>query len=361
MELEVSSSDQVWVTGRADKKKEPLRFSTGQQRPTVSVVIPTLNEAKNLPYVLPKIPDWVDEVILVDGHSKDNTVVLARKLLPDVRIVMQKGRGKGAALRTGFEEATGDIIVMLDADGSTDPGEISRYVLELLYGADFVKGSRFVQGGGTADMEFTRNLGNWGFVMLSRLLFGGKYSDLCYGYNAFWKSVLPCLELDADGFEIETMMNLRAMYKGLKVVEVPSFEAARIFGTSNLHAIRDGWRVLKTIFKEFARSHSKSSHASEQSQRAARYNLDGAIQLLVKEAMQFVIYGSQHMSPEARLETLGSLRASILELSNQRSDDAAGDHQRAVTASWHRNDAVQARVEPFPKVPPFYPEFSGGD
>ncbi len=222
--------------------------------PTVSVVIPAMNEAKNLPHVLPRIPKWVDEVILVDGRSTDDTVEVARRLLPRVRIVHQKGRGKGEALRAGFNTARGEIIVMLDADGSTDPAEIPLFVATLRAGADFAKGSRFVQGGDTADMPLYRNLGNWAFVLFVRFLFGGRYSDLCYGYNAFWARLLPHLHLDGDGFEIETMMNVRALYGGFRIAEVPSVEAIRIHGVSNLRTFPDGWRVLMTILKErFAR------------------------------------------------------------------------------------------------------------
>jgi len=209
-----------------------------------------MNEAANLPHVLPRIPSHVLEVILVDGNSSDDTVAVARAVLPSVRIVQQHGRGKGAALRTGFAAARGDIIVMLDADGSTAPEEIPSFVRALTDGADFVKGSRFMAGGGTADMELYRKLGNATFVAMVRLLFGGHYTDLCYGYNAFWRSVVPQLALDGDGFEIETMMNVRALKIGLKVAEVPSFESHRIHGESNLHTIPDGMRVLRTIIKE---------------------------------------------------------------------------------------------------------------
>lgn len=216
----------------------------------VSIVIPALNEADNLREVLPLIPSIVDEVILVDGASIDDTIAVAREILPTIRVVHQAGKGKGAALRSGFGAATGDIVVMLDADGSTDPGEIPAFVGALLSGADFAKGSRFLQGGGTADMPLYRQLANGAFVRLVRFLFGGRYSDLCYGYNAFWADVIPVLELDGSGFEIETMMNVRALKAELKVVEVPSFESKRIYGQGHLRAFPDGARVLRTIVRE---------------------------------------------------------------------------------------------------------------
>lgn len=221
------------------------------QTPRVTVVIPTLNEARNLPHVLPLIPAWVHEVVIVDGHSTDDTIEAARALWPTCRVVLEPERGKGAALRAGFRAATGDIIVMLDADGSTDPSEIPAFVGALVAGQDFAKGSRFAQGGGTADISRTRQLGNWFFTSLARVLIGGKYSDLCYGYNAFWARVLPQLALSGNGFEIETEMNLRALRANLKIVEIPSFEHERIHGDSNLRAIPDGWRVLKMIWHEW--------------------------------------------------------------------------------------------------------------
>ncbi len=218
--------------------------------PTTTVIIPTLNEEKNLPFVLRRIPLWVDEVVLVDGHSTDDTVQVAKRLLPNIRILMQQGSGKGAALRQGFAAATGDIIVALDADVSTDPAEMGMFVRLLRNGADFVKGSRFLQGSGTADISRFRSWGNAGLTLLVRLLFGCYFSDLCYGYNAFWKHHLPLLGLGADGFEIETEMALRALRAGLKVMEIHTFEAKRQHGDSHLRTIPDGWRVLQVILRE---------------------------------------------------------------------------------------------------------------
>lgn len=218
--------------------------------PSVSVIVPTVNEAKNLPHVLPRIPGWVEEVILVDGDSADDTVAVAQQLIPNIIVIEQPRLGKGAALSAGFAAARGDILVTLDADGSADPEEMAGFVGALLAGADFVKGSRFLQGGDTDDMEWYRRLGNWGLLHLVRLRFGGRYSDLCYGYNAFWRDVLPHLSVEtAPGFEIETQMNVCALQAQLAVAELPSREHPRIHGVSNLRTFPDGWRVLKTIIR----------------------------------------------------------------------------------------------------------------
>jgi len=218
--------------------------------PSVSVVVPAKNEERNLGHVFASIPDWVDEIVLVDGHSADGTVEVARQLCPDVRIVMQEGRGKGDALQAGFAACKGDIIVMIDADGSTDGGEIARFIGALVTGADFAKGSRFASGGGSDDITFTRRFGNWVLSSLVNLLFDTRYTDLCYGYNAFWARHLPALRLNCDGFEVETLMNIRAAKAGLRVQEVPSYEHSRVHGESNLRVIRDGWRIAKVILRE---------------------------------------------------------------------------------------------------------------
>ncbi|WP_239570180.1 glycosyltransferase family 2 protein [Streptomyces sp. G44] len=218
--------------------------------PPVSVVIPAMNEAENLPYVFKTLPGWIHEVVLVDGDSTDDTVAVARELRPDVKVVRQLGKGKGDALITGFAACTGDIIVMVDADGSADGQEIVSYVSALVSGADFAKGSRFANGGGTDDMTPIRKLGNHVLCSVVNAKFGARYTDLCYGYNAFWRHCLDRIELDCTGFEVETLMNIRVVKAGLKVQEIPSHEYLRIHGTSNLRAVRDGIRVLKVILTE---------------------------------------------------------------------------------------------------------------
>lgn len=218
--------------------------------PSVSVVIPAKNEARNLEHVFGTIPEWVDEIVLVDGHSTDDTVAVAQKLNSAVHIIHQEGRGKGDALQVGFAAAKGDIIVMMDADGSTDGKEIPRFVAALTTGADFAKGSRFASGGGSDDITFSRHFGNKILSGLVNMFFGTRYTDLCYGYNAFWAKHLDKLDLDCAGFEIETVMNVRAAKAGLSIQEIPSYEHLRLHGMSNLKVIRDGWRIAKFIMRE---------------------------------------------------------------------------------------------------------------
>lgn len=222
-----------------------------RSRARVSVVIPALNEAANLPHVFAQMPfEDLFEIILVDGHSTDDTIEIARRLCPSIRVLLQDGKGKGNALACGFAAARGDIIVMLDADGSTDPGEIPAYVDALFQGADFAKGSRFTEGGGSLDITPLRMTGNRFLNGTVNALYGTSYSDLCYGYNAFWSDVRPTINVDCAGFEVETLINVRVAKAGLNIAEVPSIERERMHGVSKLHPFRDGLRVLRTILSE---------------------------------------------------------------------------------------------------------------
>ncbi len=229
--------------------------------PRVSVVIPTYNEARNLPHVFSRLPAGLHEVVVVDGRSVDDSIEVARALRPDVRIVRQNRRGKGNAMACGFAAVTGDVVVMLDADGSADGQEIERFVAALVAGADFAKGTRFAGDGGSSDITAVRAWGNRWLNRIANVLFGTRYTDLCYGYNAFWTHCLPSLELDSgtercdverwgDGFEIETIINTRMAKAGMQITEVPSYEHPRLHGTSNLNTWRDGFRVLRALVIE---------------------------------------------------------------------------------------------------------------
>jgi len=220
------------------------------KHPSMTLVIPTLDEEKNLPRILPKIPSIITEVLIVDGHSKDDTVKVVREICPQARVIYQKEKGKGDAIRCGIREASGDIIVILDADDSMDPGEIPKFIEPLLNGYDYAKGSRFLDGGGTNDMPLYRRLADKVFVSLVNLLYRSKFTDSSYGYKAFWKKAFQDINLRSEGFEIEAEIDIKASKARLKVIEVPCMEEKRFGGTPKLHAFSDGWRILRTIVGE---------------------------------------------------------------------------------------------------------------
>jgi glycosyltransferase involved in cell wall biosynthesis len=279
--------------------------------PRVSVVVPTRNEAKNLPYVFSRMPADVHEVIVVDGDSVDDTVAVARRLRPDVRIVPQNRCGKGNALACGFEAATGDVIAMVDADGSADPSEIPKFVQALVSGADFAKGTRFAAGGGSSDITRLRGFGNRLLVMLVNLCYGTRYSDLCYGFNVFWRKHVPVLGLDTtsprsrrgdgrlwgDGFEIETLIHVRVAEEGLVVTEVPSFEQPRIHGVSNLDAFSDGLRVLRIILIERRRARRRRSRRASgiRTAQVPAHKLPHAVTILAR--VLYVLLNSVDQTP----------------------------------------------------------------
>ena len=230
-----------------DKTVVALRRSGTE---TVSLVVPALNEERNIAWVLDRVPNCVNEIVLVDGFSTDRTIEVARATRPDVVVVHQRGRGKGAALRTGFEAASGDFIVAIDADGSMEPSEIEYYVAALDCGYDVVKGSRHLRSSGSLDLTPIRRAGNAALVTAVNVMWGSQLSDLCYGYFGFRRSCLQRLELHARGFEIETEFAVHAIAAGLRIAEVPSVELLRQHGQSNLSAWRDGWSILRLLTRE---------------------------------------------------------------------------------------------------------------
>jgi glycosyltransferase involved in cell wall biosynthesis len=216
----------------------------------ISFVIPTLNEEGNMAQLLDGIrkeaarlgADY--EMLVVDGHSADRTVEIARR--HGARVVYDS-LGKGSALRAGFREARGDIILSIDADLSHHPKEIGMLVDCIAAGYDIAMGSRFMQGGGTEDMEWYRKLGNRFFVLLTNALYCSNYSDMCYGYRAMRQPALKRMHLSTNGFGIEAEISIEAAKRGLKTVEVPSFEKKRNSGTGKLKTFRDGLDIFRIV------------------------------------------------------------------------------------------------------------------
>jgi glycosyltransferase involved in cell wall biosynthesis len=226
------------------------RSDFGPARPKVSLVIPTLNEALGLAHVLPRVPREVDEIVVVDGHSRDRTIETVYRVCPSALIVFQAGRGKGNALKEGIRASTGDIIITMDGDGSMDPDDIPEFVARLRGGYDFVKGSRELAGAGSDDFTRLRRAGNSGLTAVANLIFGSEYTDLTFGFNGYWRSTINHLWCIADGFEFEIQAALRAASVGMQTSEVPTYEGARIGGKSKLNPVTDGTAILRIIVAE---------------------------------------------------------------------------------------------------------------
>ena len=217
--------------------------------PKISVIVCALNEEENLPYVLPKIPGWVDEILLVDGHSTDNTIEAAKKTCPKIKILYQPGKGKGDALKYGIKHASGDIIVTLDADGEADPEEMPSFIEPLLNAYDFAKGSRLAHSR-PRNMPWHRWFGNKVLVITCNILHGTKYTDVCSGYNAFWKTAFLRLKLVNDNFEMEQEILVKAKKAGLKVTEVEYQTGGRLNGNSKVSDVKQGLTNLILIVRE---------------------------------------------------------------------------------------------------------------
>jgi GT2 family glycosyltransferase len=219
-----------------------------------TVVIPTLNEERSISELLLSLRKaGFSHILVIDGNSKDQTVEIAKRY--GVEVIYQNGRGKGAALVQAFghEYLQGDLIVMMDADGSMNPDELPAFIEALEIGNDVAKGSRNLNGGGSEDMSLVRRIGNTFFVVLTNLLWSANYTDLCYGFAVFKKDAIRKLypNLRSKNFEIETEIFIKAKKYGLRIAEVPSIERRRKHGKSNLKALEDGLRILLTIVREF--------------------------------------------------------------------------------------------------------------
>lgn len=213
----------------------------------ISVIIPTLNEEENLPYVLSTIPRYVSEIIVVDGYSKDKTVEIAKRY--NAKILYSK-EGKGATLIKGLNAAKGDIVIMMDADCSHRTEEFGLLIEGIKAGYDACMGSRFIQGGGTYDMPWIRKAGNRFFVFIVNLFWNMNYSDLCYGYRSFNRNAIKKLNLESNGFAIETEISIKAAKNKLKVLEVPSFEKKRRYGEGKLRTFGHGIEISRKIISE---------------------------------------------------------------------------------------------------------------
>jgi glycosyltransferase involved in cell wall biosynthesis len=217
-----------------------------------TVIVPAFNEEENLPFVLPLIPDLpeIDEVLLVDGHSADKTIEVARKILPRIKVISQDGSGKGDAIVCGARAATGDCFLILDADGSQMPGEIPLYIERAKAGFDLVKGSRYMKGGSSEEATWDRMLITRTAQFVANTLWRTKYTDICYGMFLIDRNKFFKLDIQSQRHDVEWEIMIKATRQKLKIVEVPAHEAKRISGVSHVSYTRDGYLIARAVFRE---------------------------------------------------------------------------------------------------------------
>jgi len=215
---------------------------------TISLVIPCYNEEEGLRQLLPKIPDIVDEVLIVDNASTDNTARVAREL--GARVVEEKIKGYGRAYKTGFKNATGDIIITMDGDGTYPPESITL-LLYILFeeDVDFISARRWR----SKSLQRKSPIRIFGNIILS---FTMAALYLCYivdsqsGMWVFKKNVLPNLKLSSDGMALSEEIKIEAFSnKNIKTLEIPIYYGERV-GTSKLNIWRDGILNLLFLFKK---------------------------------------------------------------------------------------------------------------
>jgi glycosyltransferase involved in cell wall biosynthesis len=218
----------------------------------ISVLILTRNEEGSVAAVVSDARRYADEVLVVDGRSEDAT--RERAEAAGARVILDDGRGKGAGVRIGLRWAEHPVVVIADADGSHNMADIPVLTAPILDGSsDLVIASRLLGGSD----EIHGNLSNYlrmvgaGFItLLVNWRFGTRLTDIENGFRALRRAIVPTLQLDANGFEIEQQLVLRALKRGFRVSEVPSHEYVRQAGQSKLPTIQGLaflWHLLREL------------------------------------------------------------------------------------------------------------------
>lgn len=235
-----------------------LNFKERYKIKKVSIVIPAKDEEKSLGFVLDEFKeafqkiDRAFELIVVDDHSKDQTAQIALEKGAKV-IANNRWPGKGKALCVGFKESTGDVIVMLDADCSHRPKDISLFLEGIERGAGLVIGSRI--WGGSDEYTKVRATGNFLLTAIFGLIFDEYLSDVLNGYKAFRREIFDNFTYNSSAFEIEIELAVNTLRCGYKILEVPSHERTRAGGKAKSSVIRHGTKFLLKILSEGFKFH----------------------------------------------------------------------------------------------------------
>lgn len=219
----------------------------------VTLLIPTKNEEGCIGRVLREVPRRiVSEIIIIDGHSADNTVMEAKaNMSPGDKLLKQKGDGYGSAFLEGFKMATGDVIVMMDADGSHNPNDIVNIIHKFKQGYEYVMATRYAKGGCSKDDTIIRFLGNKIFTWMTNVIHGTNVTDSLYLFTAISRKGLRKLHLTSPGFEFCTEIIVKAHKANLRFGEVPVTERARFAGKSKVNSFKHGLKILSIILRRY--------------------------------------------------------------------------------------------------------------
>lgn len=224
----------------------------------LSIVIPVYNERDTIEKVVSRVVQedvgFEKEIVLVDDFSADGTRDVLRKLEQEHRdwkvLYHEENKGKGAALRTGFAGATGDIVLIQDADLEYDPSDYKALLKPILDGhADVVFGSRFCGGGAHRVVYYWHSVGNWLLTTLSNMMTNLNLTDMEVCYKVFKKEVLAGITLEEDRFGIEPEMTAKVARGGWKIYEVPISYYGRSYGEGKKITWKDGFAALWCILK----------------------------------------------------------------------------------------------------------------
>ena len=217
----------------------------------VTAVIPAKNEEEGIEKIIKNVSRFVDEVLVVDGHSKDKTRQIAKEC--GAKVVLDGGKGKGDGIRTGIRKAKGDIIVFIDADGSHNPKDIPKLIKPIKNGeADLVVASRAKGGSDEVRLDLDglfRQIGSEIAAILVNFRWRANLTDIQNGFRAIRKKTALALKLESDGFEIEEEMIMKCLKRGVRIMEVAGHEYQRKWGVSKLPTIQ-AWRFALRLFKE---------------------------------------------------------------------------------------------------------------
>jgi len=278
---------------------------TDEANETVAIIIPTLNEERSIGTVIDDVPvsnlfndGYKTAVYVIDGRSVDQTLEIA--VQKGARVITEQRPGKGAAIQTAFRAVDADYVIVVDGD-NTYPIGVATEMVRLLQTNDVVIGSRlqgFIEPGAMTKVNL---LGNTLLTLLARALFGTDVTDVCTGLWGYRSDAIGCLELEAQGFEIEADMYAECARKGLRIAEIPIRYHPRA-DRAKLSSLRDGFKIGAFLCRKRLMARLSTPSATAQRERAATLHGQRVALVQYQDAMhheQEWVHSSEFLDEQA--------------------------------------------------------------